>query len=190
MWLGSRSCECAEIPTRVGREGGSRNGTPGANRYRGHSADAPPGLFLAVNWSPAPIIRLTLKRRDQRSGQMCRHSLLRPPSSAVQAPNLIMRVRSKSKGVDTVKAQSLTEVREPNHNPQGAIVDSPDRFLIVSRRTGCGAQPNFDLDLGPHLAYRRFRRASSSGDLRLHHWPGRPPQHPSPDMPRLQILLQ
>ena len=164
--------------------------TCGANRYRGHSADAPPGLFPAVNWSPAPIIRLTLKRRNQRSGQMCRHSLSRPPSSAVQAPNLIMRVRSKSKGVDTVKAQSLTEVREPNHNPQGAIVDSPDRFLIVSRRTGCGAQPNFDLDLGPHLANRRFRRASPSGDLRLHHWPGRPPQHPSPDMPRLQILLQ
>jgi hypothetical protein len=68
-----------------------------------------------VYWITEPIIRLTLKRRDRCSGQMCRHALSCSSSSTAQAPNLIMHVRSKSKGVDTVRARSLAEVRKPNH---------------------------------------------------------------------------
>ena len=52
------------------------------------------------------------------------------PSRTVQAPNLIMRVRRrKSKGIDTVTAQSLAEVRNCNYMHIG---DRLANLLIVS----------------------------------------------------------
>lgn len=117
-------------------------------------------------------------------------SHLSPPSSTVKPPRLIMRVGRKSKGIDTLKAQSLTEVRKPNHLHCAAPVARPNRFLIVFRRAGCKTHPGFDPDLGPYFTRHHYRRTSSLGALWPHHQPRRLAKHPSPDMPRLRVLLR
>ena len=101
------------------------------NRYRGVNAPARNDQFAE------PTIRgLTLKKPppalwpNALSLLVATHRLASSP--AVQAPNLIMRVPRKSKTVDTVKAQSLTQVRKPNLGRMCFAADRPNRFLIVS----------------------------------------------------------
>jgi hypothetical protein len=99
-----------------------------------------------------------------------------------------MRAHRKSKEVDTVKAQKLVEVRMPNHRRLPITVDSLHRVLIVSRCSGCDSR--FGLDFNPYLTRHCYRRRPSLGALRPHNWAGRTLQHSSPNMSRLQVLLQ
>ena len=101
-----------------------------------------------------------------------------------------MRVRQKPKSVDTVKAQSLVEVRKPNRRRVCIIVDRFDRFLIVSCCAGCKTLPGFDFDFGSYFARCRHWRMSPFGALRIRCQSGRLHQHSSSDMSCLQVPLQ
>lgn len=75
-------------------------------------------LHRVDDWFAVVTVRLTLKREqpaswpDVSSLPVATHLL--SSLRTAKAPNFIMRVRRKTKPVDTVKAQSLAEVSKPN----------------------------------------------------------------------------
>jgi len=127
---------------------------------------------------------------DVSSLLVATHLLTSPHT--VQALNFIMRVRRKLKSVDTVKAQSLDEVRKPNLGHIIPIIADTGwtRFLLSFCCTGCETDLSFDLDLGPYFTRHRYGRTSPFGALQLHHQSSRLSQHSSSDMSRLQVPLQ